>query len=139
MALAASSPTIRLAVNGDGERIRQLVATTQIDIPTLDWSDIYPYWIAAEINGQIVGCLNVALSKPIGRLDLLAVDGSLPPLARARVVKALIVQGLAVLKADGATATLSVVPFQLRSYRRILKKHFGAQVCGQGNMIVKGL
>lgn len=132
-------PTIRLALNGDGDRIRELVTTTQINIPTLDWSDIYPYWIAAEINGQIVGCLNVALSKPIGRLDLLAVDGSLSALARGRVVKALIVQGFATLMADGAGACLSVVPYQLQVYKRILKKHFGAVVVGQGNMMIKGL
>lgn len=130
---------IRLAANEDGGRIRALVTDTQIDIEGLDWSDIYPYWLVAETGGNIIGCLNVALSKPIGRLDLLAIDKSLKPHARGRVVRALILQGIATLKASGASATLSAVPFQLRSYKRILKKHFGAVVAGQGNMIIKRL
>lgn len=128
--------TVRLAANSDGERIKDLITATQITIEGADWSDIYPYWLVAELHGTVVGCLNVALSKPIGRLDLLAVDKSLKPHARGRAVRALILQGMATLKADGAVATLSVVPFELHAYKRILKKHFKAVVAGQGNMVI---
>lgn len=128
---------IRLAQNEDGERIRELVSNQVCD--GLDWSDVYPYWLVAENNGRIVGCLNVALSKPIGRLDTLGVDGSLNPHARSKAVRGLILQGIATLKANGSGACLSIVPFELRTYKKILKKHFDALVIGQGNMIIKRL
>lgn len=126
---------IRLATNDDGPRIAGL----HHRFDDLDWSDIYPYWLVAEKGGEVVGCLNVALSKPIGRLDLLAIDGSLSPHARGKAVRGLIMQGIATLKAHGAQMVLSVVPFELKSYKRVLKKHFNATVEGQGNMILARL
>ena len=126
---------VRLATNEDGERIK----TLQPQFPDLDWTDIYPYWLVAEKGGKIVGCLNVALSKPVGRLDLLAIDDSLSPHARGKAVRGLIMQGMATLKADGAQLVLSLVPFPLKSYKRILKKHFNAEAVEQGNMIIARL
>ena len=126
---------IRLARNEDGPRISDLVFQP-LD---LDWSDVYPYWLVYEKDGDIVGCLNVSLSKPIGRLDFLGLDDSLNSHARGKVVRELVFQGIATLKADGSQACLSVIPFELKSYKRILKKHFNAIVAGQGNMIMKRL
>lgn len=128
---------IRLAQNEDGERIEEL-ASKQVGAG-LDWSEIYPYWLVYEKDGKIMGCLNIAPSKPVGRLDLLAIDDSLSPHARSKAVRSLIIQGIATLKAGGSTACLSVVPFKLRSYKKILKKHFNATVAGQGNMIIARL
>lgn len=105
----------------------------------LDWTDIYPYWLVAEKGGEIVGCLNVALSKPVGRLDLLAIDESLSSHARGKAVRGLIMQGIATLKADGAQVALSIVPFELKSFKRVLKKHFGSEVVEQGNAIITRL
>lgn len=130
---------VTLASNEDGPRIRQLLAETQADIEGLDWSDIYPHWLAVEKDGRIAGCINLAVSKPIGRLDFLAVDPSLGPHARGKVVRALILQGLATLRHAGCTASISQVSFDLRAYKRILKKHFGAMVIGQGNWMLRVL
>lgn len=129
---------VRLALNEDVARIRELLAQTQTDIKGLDWSDIYPYWIVADRDG-IVGCINVAVSKPVGRLDFLAIDPSLRPHAKGRTVRALILQGLATLKQAGCSASISQIPFELRDYKRVLKRHFGAVVIGQGNMVMRTL
>lgn len=130
---------IRLAENEDGPRVRQLVAEAQADIEGLDWSSIYPHWIVAEKDGKIAGCINVAVSKPIGRLDFLAVDPALRPHARGKVVRALINQGLATLTHVGCSASVSQIPFGLQAYKKVLKRHFGAIVIGQGNMVLRGL
>lgn len=130
---------VRLGVNEESNHIRDLVAATQADIEGLDWSDIYPYWLVAEKDRKIVGCINVAVSRPIGRLDFLAIDPRLRPHAKGRTVRALILQGLATLKQAGCSASISQIPFELRDYKRVLKKHFGAVVIGQGNMVMKGL
>lgn len=127
---------VRLAINEDGPRIRELQPA---DIEELDWSEIYPYWIVADHNGRTVGCLNVAVSKPIGRLDFLAVDPELRPHARGKTVRALILQGLSTLKQAECSASISQIPFDLRAYKRILKRHFGAMVIGQGNMVLRTL
>lgn len=127
---------VRLATDEDGLRIKELQPA---GIEGLDWSNVHPYWIVADHDGRTVGCLNVAISKPIGRLDFLAVDSTLRPHARGKVVRALIIQGLAALKSAECSASISQIPFDLRAYKRILKKHFGAVVIGQGNMVLRGL
>lgn len=131
-----SGPLVRLASNEDGARIKELFSG---NFDGLDWSDIYPHWIVAEKSGRIVGCINVAVSKPIGRLEFLGTDSTLSPHARGRIVRALIVQGLATLMRAGCSASVSQIPFELRTYKRLLKKHFGAVVVGQGNMVMRTL
>lgn len=128
---------IRLALNEDGQRVEEL-ASKQTG-PGLNWSEVYPYWLVAEKEGKIIGCLNVAPSKPVGRLDFLSLDESLNPHTRSKAVRGLILQGIATLMAGGSTASVSIVPFELKTYKKILKKHFGAIVIGQGNMIIKRL
>ena len=123
---------IRLAANEDADRIKELLPMRA----DFDWSDIYPYWLVAEIDGEIVGCINVALSNPIGILDQMAVDFSLNSHAKGKVVRALIIQGLGTLKAAGASASVSMIPFELKSFKRVLKKHFGSVVVNQGNIIL---
>lgn len=130
---------VRLALDEDGERIRDLLAQTQGTIEGLDWSAIYPHWIVAETKDEIAGCINVAVSKPIGRLDFLAIDPFLGPHARGKAVRALIAQGLATLKHAGCSASFSLIPFNLQSYKKILKKHFGAIVIDQGNTMMRTL
>ncbi len=128
---------VRLATNADGPRIAELVSTQTG--AGLDWTNIYPYWLVAEKGGAIVGCLNVALSKPVGRLEFMGLDDSLSPHARGKTFRGLVMQGMATLKAHGTEAIFSVVPFELKSYKRVLKKHFGAVIVGQGNMIIARL
>ena len=123
---------IRLASNEDADRIKELLSP-KIE---LDWSDIYPYWLVAEREGEIVGCINVALSKPIGILDQLAVDPSLNSHVKGKVVRALILQGLGTLNAAGIFHAASMIPFELKSFKRVLKKHFGSVVVNQGNIVL---
>lgn len=125
---------IRMALDGEGERIRDLIKP----VVDLDWSHVYPHWLVCEMDG-IVGCLNVLPSKPIGVLDQLGIDPSLGNHARAKVARALILQGMSTLKKGGAQVSISLIPFDLKSYKRLLKKHFGAEVMGQGNILMARL
>lgn len=69
----------------------------------------------------------------------MALDPFLGNHARGRVFRALILQGIATLKANGTEACVSMIPFELKSYKRLLKKHFGSVVVGQGNIVMTRL
>ena len=125
--------SVRLALNEEGERIGELIGLD------LDWSEVYPYWLVYEKDNRILGCLNVALSKPIGILDQLKIDPDVGPHTRGRIVRALILQGIATLKADDTHVCVSMIPFELKAYKKLLKKHFGAEVIGQGNIVMTRL
>lgn len=131
-----SSMNVRFATNDDAPRVKELVEETQ-KITGLDWSDIYPYWLVAE-KDEIVGCLNILMSKPLGRLELLSLDPKLGHYTRGRVAKALVYMGFGLLKAEGADGVLCIVSFSQKSFKKIIKRR-GGIVVGQGNLMVRSL
>ena len=127
---------VRFASNAEAPRIRELVEETQ-KIIGLDWSEIYPYWLVAEKDG-IVGCLNISMSKPLARMELLSLDPKLGHYAKGRVALALIYRGFGILKGEGADGILFIVSFADKSFKRIIKRH-GGIVMAQGNLMVRKL
>ena len=129
---------IRMATNADGPTIGRLAQENGFDVEGLDWSDIEPYWLVAENGHGVVGAIQVAPGKPCGRLEMLAIDPKLEGFERGRVVKALLDQGYATLAVGGAQFALGLIPFELKSYKRVLKKR-AAVVVASGNLMAKRL
>jgi len=129
---------IRVAKNSDGNAIYQLVTDNGFSVDGLDWNDIEPYWLVCEHEGDIVGTIQVAPSKPIGRLEMLSVDKTLSHTLRAIVVVQLLIYGSSTLKAGGSQMASGLIPFEEKSYKKILKKH-GCVSLGIGNLMAKRL
>ena len=130
---------IRLASNEDGDRIRELVKQVGfLDADNLDWRDIYPYWLVARIRGEVMGCIQVAMSKPVGYAEMLSIDQSVGHKTRALLVRELVLQANATLAKGGASMVAGLISFELKSFKRILKKH-GAKVIRTGNVLAKRL
>ena len=129
---------VRLASNEDGDDVHRLVLAGGEEISGLDWHDIYPHWLVAEIEGKIVGCIQVCLGKPIGFLDGLLLEQGLDHQINARLIKALTHQGFLVLEKYGAQVAVCLVPFENKAFKRILKKR-GGTIMKSGNMIGRRL
>ena len=127
---------IRIATNEDGPRIGELAAFSGFAIEGIDWSRVHPFWLAAERDKIIIGALQIILSCPIGWLEMLSVDPELSHIQRAKTTKALVNAGLLSLKRFGAQVAMWSVPFELKSYKKILKKR-GAVVTSSGNVMAK--
>ena len=133
-------PVLRIAQNTDGDDIAELLQSVGWDVKNVDinWHDIYPYWIIAEQDGVFIGCIQTLLSRPVGRLEFLAVRPELSHQLQAVTVRALVIGGCATLKANGATLVAGTVPHELKSYKRVLKNR-GGVVIGTGSVILKSL
>ena len=133
-------PSVRIAQNEDGENIAALLKSVgwHVEGIEIDWSDIYPYWLVAEQDGVFIGCIQVLMSKPVGRLEFLAVRQDLSHPLQALTVRALILGGSATLKMHGSTLVAGTVPHELKSYKRVLKNR-GAVVIGTGSVVLKRL
>ena len=129
---------VRLAEDVDGPAIGRLVVQAGFAVATLDWSKVYPYWLVADREDRVVGCIQVCMGLPIARLELMATDPELSNRARARVVKALLIHGLAMLKREGAEIAAGVVPGKLKGYQKILL-HRGAIIIWSGDLFAKRL
>lgn len=130
---------IRIAHASDGPAIGRLITDAGWSIDGLDWSNVAPFWLVASDAGKIVGCIQVALSRPIGYLEMLAVDtGITDGFKRQALVQDLLTQGLAVHHRNGCQMVAGVVPFAMKGFKKVLKKR-GCRVVAYGNVMVKRL
>ena len=129
---------IRLATNADGPRIGELVLGAGFDVHGLDWSIVAPYWLVAEEDDEVVGCVQVCPGLPMGRLELMALDEDLTHRQQAVIVKGLLEQGAAVLHLGGSQLAAGLISFDAKAWKRILKKR-GCVIIANGNMFAKTL
>lgn len=133
-------PSLRVASNDDGDAIENLLIELgwRVEGVEIDWHDIYPFWLVAEQDGVFIGCIQTVISKPVGRLEFLAVRQDLSHQVQALTVRALVLAGCATLKQAGSTLIAATIPHELKSYKRVLKNR-GAVVIGTGSIILKRL
>lgn len=135
----AVEPTLRLAADGDGGTIANLCAACGYHaLDNVDWSRVYPYWLVAEIDGLILGAIQVAFSLPVGRIEFLAIEPELGIRDRAMLVRALAAQAQSTLRQGGCSLASFMIPDHLDSYRAILERR-GAVVLFEGTTLIKAL
>jgi hypothetical protein len=88
---------IRLALDETGPAIGELVG-----IPGIDWSKVFPHWLIATVDDEVIGCVQVCHARPIGYLNFLHVKKSAPFKLRAIAVRKLLLAGMASVQACGA-------------------------------------
>ena len=86
------------ATNDDGPRISELVSQMGFAVEGLNWSNVRPSWLVAEIEGEIVGCVQALIGRPVGRLEFLSTSPKASPGEKFQIVLALIAHGLAMLQ-----------------------------------------
>ena len=82
---------------------------------------VFPYWLVAEITGEIVGTINIRLSLPIASIEMLAMSPELGTIDRRRVTGMLLDSAIVICAALGAEAVSSIIPDAMESYREVLK------------------
>lgn len=129
---------IRMARNAEGEQIRDLLVQNGFKAPPLRWDDVEPFWLVAEHEGLVVGCIQVLLAKPFGHLEMLATVQNLPHRVRAVLIRDLLAAGSATLQKGGAQYAVGLVPFEMKTWKRLLKRR-GWKVVSSGNQVALSL
>ena len=138
LARALREVKVRFARDSEGSVIAQMVHSSHEGVPNTSWEKVYPSWIVAEREGEIVGCVQVCHSVPIGRLEFLSFLPNLPYRTRALAVKALLNLGALALKKTGAHVLVGCLGFDQAHFRDLLKAE-GCTVLMSGNIIGKAV
>lgn len=113
---------IRLAVNAAGPAIAAVLKENGIELPSADWSKVFPSWLIATVDDDVVGCCQVLVSKPVGYLEFLFVRPSAPFKIRAIAVRKLLIQGMATLTHADCQYVGGVVAQKNRKFAGVIKK-----------------
>lgn len=124
---------VRFATADDSEALAVLVDTGPWEV---DWSECASGWLVAEDEENvIVGAVCLYLGRPVGRAEMLSIQKSLPPRKKHEIALRLSQAALTALVLDGSQIITILVGFGDKPFKRMLKKHFGAQVTNSGNLL----
>jgi hypothetical protein len=95
---------------------------------------IYPYWLVAEISGEVVGTINLRISLPVSSIEMLAMDPTLTHIDRTRVAMMLIDSAIVCCGAAGSTVFSCMIPEEMQSYKDVLMDR-GMEVGAKGSIL----
>lgn len=126
---------IRIASDDDGPTIGALAWDNGFRLKGVTWDKVYPYWLVAELNGDIVGAVQISHGMPVARVETLCMSDKLSHRERAICARQILMAAMITLRSGGAQAITSLVPFKMKSYKRLIKRR-GGKVVDSGNMIM---
>jgi len=134
MRIKAKDLTIRMALSSDAGALDALTKPAFGNL-VVDWRNATNDWIVAEFNGQIIGCIQLCMGRPVGRLELLCVDNTLDARSKHVIMMELLRSGLYALQQTGSQIVTAFIEFTNKGVKRIFKKRFGAQITNSGNLL----
>jgi hypothetical protein len=99
-----------------------------------EFETVFPYWLVAEISGEVVGTINLRISLPVSSIEMLAMDPTLTTIERQTVSMMLIDSAITCCGAAGATVFSCMIPEAMQSYQEVLIDR-GMEIGGQGAIL----
>jgi len=91
--------------------------------------------LIAKVDDKAIGCVQIAISKPVGRVEMLGIRSDITNTTRAKVVKMLLLVARQTLLKAGVLYASAMIPFELKSYKKLLKRR-GGRNFGAGNIFI---
>lgn len=113
---------IRLAVDEAGPAIAAVLQDNGIEIPGCDWSKVFPNWLIATVDDDVIGCCQVIPGRPVGYVEFLFVKPSVNFKLRAIAIRKLIIQSMATLYHAGCQYVGGVVGQENEKFAEVIKK-----------------
>lgn len=117
-----SSVVIRLALDTAAPEIQRILSANGIELPGADWSRVFPSWLIATVNDEVVGCLMVMPAKPVSFMEFLAVDPVVNFKLRAIAIRKLIMAALATAMQNGSSYAACPVDEANEKFAGVLEK-----------------
>lgn len=114
------SVVIRLAVDAAGPAIAAVLKENGIVLEAAHWERVFPHWLLATRNDDVIGCCQVLVAKPVGFVEFMFVRPSAPFKIRAIAMRKLIIESMRTLYHGGAQYVGGVVAVKNRKFADVL-------------------
>lgn len=129
---------IRLALDEAGPKILEIIEANGVRLPYADFSKVFPHWLIATVDDEVIGCVMVLPAKPFGFVEFLLVKPWAPFKLRAIAIRKLCLQAAGTLQVYGSSYLWCTVNSNNKKFGDILKKH-GMVKSIDGELMVKQL
>lgn len=129
---------IRLAVNAAGPAIAEVLKENGIILEHADWTNIAPCWLIATVEDDVIGCVQIVVSKPVGYMEFLFVRKSAPFKLRAIAIRKLLIQGFGTLRMAGCAYVGATVAQSNKKFLDVIAK-LNSNKAFSGDLYVKRL
>lgn len=113
---------IRVAVDAAGPAIAQVLKENGMELEGADWTKVFPHWLIATVDANVIGCCQVMIAKPVGYVEFMLVRPSVPFKLRAIALRKLILQSMGQLNHFGCQYVGGVVASRNFKFANVLEK-----------------
>ena len=113
---------IRLALDETGPMIAEVLKANGIELPGADWSKVFPSWLIATVDDEVIGVLQVMPAKPVSYCEMLFTKPKAPFKLRAIAARKLILQGISTAFHNGSSYVACNVDFGNEKFEGVLEK-----------------
>lgn len=111
---------IRLALDEAGPLIAGVLKENGIELPGADWSKVFPNWLIATVDDEVIGCLLVLPAKPVTYGEFLYTKPAAGFKLRAIAIRKLIAAGMTTAHQNGSSYVAGLVDFKNEKFHKIL-------------------
>lgn len=112
---------IRLATDETGPLIAEVLKSNGIELPGADWSKVFPNWLIATVEDEVIGCLQVLPAKPVSHCEFLAVRPNIDFKTKAIAIRKLMLQGIATAYHGGASYVACNIDAKNKKFEKVVK------------------
>lgn len=116
------SVKIRLALDETGPKIAEILRENGVDPPGCDWSRVFPHWLIATVDLDVIGCVMVIPAKPFAFCEFLHVKKSVAFKLRAIAIRKLVQQAIATAHHFGASYVACTVHESNKRFSGVIEK-----------------
>ena len=126
---------LRFALDSDVPALKAFLKNGDWPVDGIEFVGIGGFWLIVETD-KIVGCVQLAYSRPFGMAENMLVDPELGAFAASKVLKKLTDATLGVLKYMGSNGIVNQIPFANKKYKKTLEKR-GWVTISSGNLMAR--
>lgn len=129
---------IRLAADDSGPLIADVLRANGVELPGADWNKVFPNWLIATVDDEVIGCLQVLPAKPVTWCEFLHVKPSAGFKMRAIALRKLMAAGMSTAFHNGSSYVAGMVDGRNQKLYEVLE-HMGFVTASPHVPIVKRL
>lgn len=113
---------IRLAQPEIGPAIAAILKENGIEFPGCDWSKVSANWLVAEVDDEVIGCVQVMPALPVSWAEFLFVKPSISFKLRAIALRKLMQQAIVTAHVAGASVIACMVDGKNQKFYDVITK-----------------